>query len=207
MKMPGDEHIGAILEFLVKNGPSSKYAIAKATAISYPTVLRKIPGMAAAHAIHKIGEGKRGAEIYVATPKGTLIAYFGGHVRTSELFMALPGIMKYVRISLEELPAVKNPFGFVVDELPHKLSQLEDLKVEEAVSILGVILIWRHDEWYHEIGKEQMKNLLLWEEDYRILRFLVAGSINTLTKLSEQAMQLNKSSAKFLAEIDELAGR
>jgi len=121
--------------------------------------------------------------------------------------MALPGIMKHVHISLEELPAVKNPFGFVVDELPFKLSQLEDLKVEEAVSILGVILIWRHDEWYHEIGKEQMKNLLLWEEDYRILRFLVAGSINTLTKLSEQAMQLNKSSAKFLAEIDELAGR
>jgi len=207
MKMLGDEHIGAILEFLVKNGPASKYAIAKATAISYPTVLRKIPGMAAAHAIQKIGEGKRGAEIYVATPKGTLIAYFGGHVRTSELFMALPGIMKHVRISLEDLPAVKNPFGFVVDELPFKLSQLEDLRVEEAVSILGVILIWRHDEWYHEIGKEQMKNLILWEEDYRILRFLVAGSIKTLTKLSEQAMQLNKSSAKFLAEIDELAGR
>lgn len=205
--MPGDEHIGAILEFLVKNGPSSKYAIAKATTISYPTVLRKIPGMVAAHVIHKIGEGKRGAEIYVATPKGTLITYFGGHVRTSELFMALPGIMKHVQISLEELPAVKNPFGFVVDELPFKLSQLEDLKVEEAVSILGVILIWRHDEWYHEIGKEQMKNLLLWEEDYRILRFLVAGSINTLTKLSEQAMELNKSSVKFLAEIDELAGR
>jgi len=207
MKMPRDEHIGAILEFLVKNGPSSKYAISKGTDIPYPTVLRKIPGMVAAHAILKIGEGKRGAEIHVATPKGTLIAYFSGHVRTSELFLAMPGIMKHVRISLEDLPAVKNPFGFVVDELPFKLSQLEDLKVEEAVSILGVILIWRHDEWYHEIGKEQLKNLLIWEENYRILRFLVAGSINTLTKLGEQAMQLNKSSAEFLAEIDELTGR
>ncbi len=205
--MPSDGYIEAILVFLVKKGPSSKYAISKGTDIPYPTILRKIQAMIEAHVIQKIGMGKRGAQIYVATPKGTLIAYFSGHVRTSELFMALPAIMKHVRISLLELPAVKNPFGFVVDELPFKLSQLEDLKVEEAVSILGVILIWRHDEWYHEIGKEQLKSLMIWEENYHILRFLVAGAINTLTKLSAQAMQLNKSSAEFLSEIDELAGR
>lgn len=196
-----------IIEFLIKKGPSSKYAIAKGTAIPYPTVLRKLPEMENAHIVQKIGEGKRGAEIYIATPKGTLIAYFSGRVRTSELFMALPGIMKHVRLSLEELPAVKDPFGFLIGELPFNLSQLEDLKVEEAVSILGAILIWRHDEWYHEIGKEELKRLLSWEENYQLLRFLVAGSINTLQKLGEQAMRLITLTDEFLSEIDELAGR
>lgn len=196
-----------VIEFLIKRGPSSKYAIAKGTSIPYPTVLRKLPEMENAHIIQKIGEGKRGAEIYIATPKGTLIAYFSGRVRTSELFMALPGIMKHVRISLEELPAVKDPFGFLIGELPFKLSQLEDLKIEEAVSILGAILIWRHDEWYHEIGKEELKRLLSWKENYQLLRFLVAGSINTLQKLGEQAVRLIELTDEFLSEIDELAGR
>jgi hypothetical protein len=196
-----------IVEFLIKKGPSSKYAIAKGTSIPYPTVLRKLPEMENAHTVQKIGEGKRGAEIYIATPKGTLIAYFSGRVRTSELFMALPSIMKHVRLSLEELPAVKDPFGFLIGELPFKLSQLEDLKGEEAVSILGAILIWRHDEWYHEIGKEELKRLLSWKENYQLLRFLVAGSINTLQKLGEQAVRLIELTDEFLSEIDELAGR
>ena len=203
----GHGYTGSILKFLILNGPSSKYAIAKGTNISYPTVLRKIPGMAAAHVIQKIGVGKRGAEIYVATPKGTLIAYFSGLVRTPELFMALPMIMKHVPISLEDLPAVKNPFEFIVGELPFKLSQLEDLKVEEAVSILGVILIWRHGEWYHEIRKNELKKLLSWTENYRILRFLVAGSVNTLQKMGEQAMELSTRADKFLAEIEKLTGK
>ena len=203
----GHGYTGSILKFLILNGPSSKYAIAKGTDISYPTVLRKIPGMVAAHVIQKIGVGKRGAEIYVATPKGTLIAYFSGLVRTPELFMALPMIMKHVPISLEDLPAVKNPFEFIVGELPFKLSQLEDLKVEEAVSILGVILIWRHGEWYHEIRKNELKKLLSWTENYRILRFLVAGSVNTLQKMGEQAMELSARAEKFLAEIEKLTGK
>jgi len=196
-----------ILEFLIKKGPSSKYAIAKGTSIPYPTVLRKLPEMEKAHIIQKIGEGKRGAEIYVATPKGMLIAYFSGRVRTSELFLALPSIMKHVRISLEELPAVKDPFGFLIGELPFKLSQLEDLQVEEAVSILGAILIWRHDEWYHELGKEGLKRLLAWHENYQLLRSLVAGSMNTLQKMNEQAMRLITLADEFLSEIDELADR
>lgn len=204
---PSKHEYENILEFLIKKGPSSKYAISKGAAIPYPTVLRRIPGMEAAHIIQKVGEGKRSAKIYAATPKGTLLAYFAGRVRTSELFMALPRIMKHVHLSLEELPAVKNPFGFIVGELPFKLSQLEDLKVEEAVSILGAILVWRHDEWYHEIGKEELKRLLAWDENYWILRFLVAGSINTLGKMSEQAMRLSELADEFLSEIDELAGR
>jgi hypothetical protein len=163
--------------------------------------------MAAAHLVQKIGEGKRGAEIYVATPKGTLIAYFSGRVRTSELFMALPSIMKHVHVSLEELPVVKNPFEFLIGGLPFQLSQLEDLKVEEAVSILGVILIWRHDEWYHEIGKDELKRLLSWDENYQLLRFLVAGSVNTLGKMSEQAQRLSERADEFLSEIDGLASR
>jgi len=196
-----------IIEFLIKCGPSSKYAIAKGAAIPYPTVLRKLPEMEEAHLAQKIGEGKRGAEIHVATPKGMLIAYFSGYVRTTELFMALPGIMKYVQISLDDLPVVKNPFGYLIGGLPFKLAQLEDLKVEEAVSILGVILIWRHDEWYHEIGKEELERLLLWDKNYQLLRFLVAGSVNTLGKLSEQALRLSERSDDFLSELDELAGR
>jgi len=196
-----------ILEFLIKRGPSSKYAISKGAVIPYPTVLRKIAEMGEAHLIQKIAEGKRGAEIHVATPKGTLIAYFSGRVRTSELFIALPGIMKHVRISLAELPVVKNPFGFLVGGLPFKLSQLEDLKAEEAVSILGVILIWRHDEWYHEIGKEELERLLSWDENYQLLRFLVTGSVNTLGKMSEQALRLSERADEFITEIDEFAGR
>ena len=196
-----------VLEFLIKNGSSSKYAISKGTAIPYPTVLRKLPEMEEAHLIQKIGEGKRGAEIYVATPKGTLIAYFSGGVRTSELFMALPCIMRHVQISLEELPAVKNPFGFLIGGLPFTLAQLEDLKTEDAVSILGAILIWRHDEWYHEIGKEELARLLSWDENYQLLRFLVAGSINTLSKMSEQAQGLSERANEFITKIDELAGR
>ncbi|MHC1599749.1 MAG: hypothetical protein ACXQS5_02880 [Candidatus Methanospirareceae archaeon] len=206
MKMPKHEY-ERILEFLIKHGASSKYAISKGAAIPYPTVMRKLPEMAETHLVQKIGRGKRGAEIYVATPKGTLIAYFSGYVRTSELFMALPGIMKHVRISLAELPVVKNPFGFIIGGLPFKLSQLEDLKVEEAVSILGVILIWRHDEWYHEIGKDELERLLSWDENYRLLRFLVAGSVNTLEKMSEQAQRLSERADEFLSEIDELADR
>ena len=197
------EHIGVILEFLIKKGPSSKYAISKGTAVPYSTVLRKLPEMEAAYIIQKVGEGKRGAEIYVMTPKGALFAYFGGHVRTSELFVALPDIMKHVNLSLDELPAVSNPLGFILAELPFKLSRLEDLKVEEAVSILGVILVWRHDEWYHEIEKEKLRRLLSWEENYWILRLLIAGSINTLRKMSEQAMRLSERADKFLSEIDE----
>ena len=196
-----------VLEFLIKNGSASKYAISKGTAIPYPTVLRKLPEMEAAHLIQKIGEGKRGAEIYVATPKGTLIAYFSGRVRTAELFMALPDIMRHVQISLEELPAVKNPFGFLIGGLPFSLAQLEDLKAEDAVSILGAILIWRHDEWYHEIGKEELARLLSWDENYQLLRFLVAGSINTLSKMSEQAQGLSERANGFLSTLDELAGR
>jgi hypothetical protein len=206
MKMSKYEYIGAILEFLIKQGPSSKYAISKGAAISYPTVLRKLPEMEAAYIIQKVGEGKRGAEIYVATPKGALLAYFGGHVRTSELFVALPAIMKHVNLSLDELPAVSNPLGFVLAELPFKLSRLEDLKVEEAVSILGAILVWRHDEWYHEIEKEKLKRLLSWEENYRILRLLIASSINTLRKMSEQAMRLSERADEFLSEMEELVG-
>jgi len=204
--MPGHGHdyTGTILKFLILNGASSKYAIAKGTDIPYPTVLRKIPGMVASHVIQKVGVGKRGAEIYVVTPKGTLIAYFGGLVRTPELFRALPMIMKHVRVSLEDLPAVKNPFEFIVGELPFKLSKLEDLKVEEAVSILGVILIWRHGEWYHEIGKSELKRILSWTENYSILRFLVAGAVNTLLKMGEQAMELSTRANKFLGEIEEL---
>ncbi len=198
------DYTGAILKFLILNGPSSKYGIAKGTEISYTTVLRKIPGMVAAHVIQKVGEGKRGAEIYVVTPKGTLIAYFNGLVRTPELFMALPEIMKHVQVSMEDLPAVKNPFGFIVGELPFKLSQLEDLKVEEAVSILGVLLIWQHEEWYHEIGKDELRKLLSWRENYHILRFLVAGSVSTLEKMSEQAEELSARAEKFLAEIEQL---
>ncbi|MHC1624073.1 MAG: hypothetical protein ACXQTR_05735 [Candidatus Methanospirareceae archaeon] len=204
--MPKHEY-ERILEFLIKHGASSKYAVSKGAAIPYPTVMRKLPEMAETHLVQKIGRGKRGAEIYVATPKGTLIAYFSGYVRTSELFMALPGIMKHVRISLAELPVVKNPFGFIIGGLPFKLSQLEDLKVEEAVSILGVILIWRHDEWYHEIGKDELERLLSWDENYRLLRFLVAGSVNTLEKMSEQAQRLSERADEFLSEIDELADR
>jgi len=201
------EYVGAILEYLLKKGPSSKYAISKGTAIPYPTVLRKLPEMEVAYTILKVGEGKRGAEIYVATPKGALLAYFGGHVRTSELFVALPVIMKHVNFSLDELPAVSNPLGFILAELPFKLSRLEDLKVEEAVSILGMILVWRHDEWYHEIGKEELKRVLFWEENYQILRLLIAGSVNTLRKMSEQATRLSELADKFLSEIEELRER
>ena len=196
-----------ILEFLIKNGSSSKYAISRGADIPYPTVLRKLPEMGEAHLVQKIGEGKRGAEIYVATPKGTLIAYFSGRVNTSELFMALPSIMRHVQVSLEELPAVKDPFGFLIGALPFTLSQLEDLKVEEAVSILGAILIWRHDEWYHEIGKAELKRLLSWDENYQLLRFLVAGSVNTLEKMSEQAQSLSGRANEFLSKIDGLADR
>jgi len=206
MRRAGHEY-EEILEFLIKKGPSSKYAIGKGAAIPYPTVLRKLPEMERLRIIQKIGEGKRGAEIYVATPKGMLIAYFSGCVRTSELFLALPGIMKHVRISVEELPAVKDPFGFLIGKLPFTLSQLEDLKVEEAVSILGAILIWRHDEWYHELGKEELKRLLAWDENYQLLRSLVAGSINTLQKMNEQAMRLIRLADEFRLELDELAGR
>lgn len=39
--------------------------------------------------------------------------------------------MKHGWKSLEELPAGKNPLGFLNGEFPFKLSQLEDLKVEE----------------------------------------------------------------------------
>lgn len=205
--MAGSEYTDAILEFLIKNGHASKYAIAKGTAIAYPTVLRNLPKMANAHVVHKIGDGKRGAEIYAATPKGTIIAYFHGRVRTSELFMALPAIMKHVPLSLEDLPAVKDPFGFIIEELLFKLSQLEDLKLEEAVSILGAILIWRHDEWYHEIGKENLKRLLAWDENYQILRILVAGAINTLDKMNEQAKGLSEHANDFLVEMDECAAR
>ncbi|MHC1610625.1 MAG: hypothetical protein ACXQTW_03330 [Candidatus Methanospirareceae archaeon] len=206
MKMPKHEY-ERILEFLIKHGASSKYGISKGAAIPYPTLLRKIPEMGAAHLIQKIGRGKRGAEIYVATPKGALISYFSGDVRTSELFMALPHIMKHVRISLPELPVVKDPFGFIIGGLPFKLSQLEDLKVEEAVSILGLILIWRHDEWYHEIGKGELKRLLSWDENYRLLRVLVAGSVKTLGKMSEEAERLSGRAEEFIREIDELADR
>ena len=202
---PSKQEYERVLEFLIKNGPSSKYAISKGTVIPYPTVLRKLPEMDEARLIKKIGEGKRGAEIYVATPKGTLMAYFSGRVRIAELFMALPGIMRYVQIPLEELPAVKNPFGFLIGGLPFMLSQLEDLKVEDAVSILGAILIWHHDEWYHEIGKEKLARLLSWDENYQLLRFLVAGSISTLEKMSEQAQQLSELANEFLSQLDELA--
>ena len=202
---PSKQEYERVLEFLIKNGPSSKYAISKGTGIPYPTVLRKLPEMDEARLIQKIGEGKRGAEIYVATPKGTLIAYFSGRVRTAELFMALPGIMRYVQIPLEDLPAVKNPFGFLIGGLPFTLSQLEDLKVEDAVSIVGAILIWRHDEWYHEIGKEELARLLSWDENYQLLRFLVAGSVSTLEKMSEQAQQLSELANEFLSQLDELA--
>ncbi|MCW3129120.1 MAG: hypothetical protein N2V75_03345 [Methanophagales archaeon] len=198
------EYIGAVLEFLIKKGPSSKYAISKGTAIPYPTILRKLPELEAAYIIQKVGEGKRGAEIYMMTPKGALIAYFGGHVRTSELFVALPAIMKHVRLSLDELPAVSNPLGFILTELPFKLSRLEDLKVEEAVSILGAILVWRHDEWYHEIKREKLKRLLSWEENYQILRLLIDSSINTLRKMSEQALRLSERADEFLSEIEGL---
>ncbi len=201
------EHIGAVLEFLMKKGPSSKYAISKGASVPYPTVLRKLPELEAAYIIQKVGEGKRGAEIYMMTPKGALIAYFGGHVKTSELFIALPAIMKHVHLSLDELPVVSNPLGFILAELPFKLARLEDLKVEEAVSILGAILVWKHDEWYHEIEKKKLKGILTWEENYHILRLLIAGSINTLRKMSEQAMRLSKRADEFLLEIEELRGR
>ena len=125
MKIARSEYTDSILEFLIKGGQASKYAIAKGTAIPYPTVLRNLPKMVTAHVVHKIGEGKRGAEIYAATPKGTIIAYFRGRVRTSELFMALPAIMKHVPLSLEDLPAVKDPFGFIIEELLLKLLKLE----------------------------------------------------------------------------------
>ncbi|HID20283.1 MAG TPA: hypothetical protein EYP28_05045 [Methanophagales archaeon] len=207
MKISRSEYIVTILEFLIKKGPSSKYAISKGAAIPYPTVLRKLPEMAEGHMVQKVGVGKRGAEIYVATPKGTLITYFAGRVRASELFMALPSIMRHVPLSLEELPVVKDPFGFIMGELPFKLSQVEDMRVEEAVSILGVILIWRHDEWYHEIGKENLKRLLSWAENYRILRYLVAGTISPLEKMNEQAKRLSELAEDFLAEMDECAGR
>ena len=207
MKIARSEYTDSILEFLIKSGQASKYAIAKGTAIPYPTVLRNLPKMVKAHVVHKIGEGKRGAEIYAATPKGTIIAYFHGRVRTAELFMALPAIMKHVPLSLEDLPAVKDPFGFIIEELLLKLSQLEDLKLEEAVSILGAILIWRHDEWYHEIGKENLKRLLSWDENYQVLRILVAGAINTLDKMNEQTNGLSEHANAFLAEMGEYAGR
>jgi hypothetical protein len=112
--------------------------------------------------------------------------------------------MRYVQIPLEDLPAVKNPFGFLIGGLPFTLSQLEDLKVEDAVSILGAILIWRHDEWYHELGKEELERLLSWDENYQLLRFLVAGSISTLEKMSEQAQQLSELANEFLSQLDEL---
>jgi len=63
--MPKYEYIGAILEYLLKKGPSSKYAISKGTAIPYSTVLRKLPEMDAAYIIQQVAEGKRGAEIYM----------------------------------------------------------------------------------------------------------------------------------------------
>jgi len=161
--------------------------------------------MERAHLILKIGVGKRGAEIYVATPKGTLIAYFSGRVATAELFLALPEIMKHVQISLDDLPAVKNPLGFLIGGLPFTLANLEDLKPDEAVSILGALLIWRHDEWYHEIGERELAQLLSWHENYQLLRFLVAGSVNTLSRMSEQAQQLSARASVFLSEMDELA--
>lgn len=201
------EYLGAILKFLIKKGPSSKYAISKGTAIPYPTVLRKLPEMEATQIIRKIGEGKRGAEIHVITPKGALLAYFDGHVRASELFVALPPIMKHVHLSLDELPAVSNPLGFIIGELPFKLSRLEDLKEEEAISILGAILVWKHDEWYHEIEKENLQKLLSWKENYQILRLLIAGSVNTLQAMSEQTTRLRVLAEKFLVEIEELAAR
>jgi hypothetical protein len=204
---PAKHEYERILEFLIKNGSASKYGIAKETAIPYPTVLRKLPVMERAHLIQKIGVGKRGAEIYVATPKGTLIAYFSGRVETAELFMALPEIMKHVQISLDDLPAVKNPLGFLIGGLPFTLANLEDLKPEEAVSILGAILIWRHDEWYHEIGERELAQLLSWHENYQILRFLVAGSVNTLGRMSEQAQQLSARASVFLSKMDELANQ
>jgi hypothetical protein len=70
-----------------------------------------------------------------------------------------------------------------------------------------MILIWRHDEWYHEIGKEELKRLLSWEENNQILRLLIAGSVNTLRKMSEQATRLSELADKFLSEIEELRER
>ncbi len=72
---------------------------------------------------------------------------------------------------------------------------------------MGAILIWRHDEWYHEIGKENLKRLLSWDENYQVLRILVAGAINTLDKMNEQANGLSEHANAFLAEMGEYAGR
>jgi hypothetical protein len=39
------------------------------------------------------------------------------------------------------------------------------------------------------------------------LRYLVAGTINTLEKMNEQAKRLSGRAEDFLAEMDECAGR
>jgi len=204
---PARREYERILEFLIKNGTASKYAIAKGTAIPYPTLLRKLPEMAGAHLVQRIGEGKRGAELYVATPKGTLIAYFSGRVSTAELFLALPGVMKHVHLMMEELPAVKDPVGFLIGGLPLSLAPVEDLTPEDAVSMLGAILIWRHDEWYHELGDDELERLLSWAENYQLLRFLVSGSVETLRKMSDQAQSLSERAQAFVSRLDELAHR
>lgn len=203
MKSRRYEYIGRILGILIKEGPSSKYGISKGSSIPYPTVLRKLPGMAGVHMVKKVGEGDRGAEIYVATPKGALLAYFGGFVDTYDLFVALPTVMEYVSFSLTELPAVKDPLGFILGELPFKLSRLEELRVEEVVSILGAILVWRHEEWYHRISKRDLKQILSSDANYQTLRLLVAGSIDTLRKMGEQTKRLSEKAGEFLLEIDE----
>jgi len=196
------EYINDILEFLTKKGPSSKYKIAKGVKIPYPTILRKLPELEKIGMIKKIGEGKRKAEIYVSTPTGALLSYFNQRVNASELFLATPTIMKYVETRNEELPAIKDPLGFMVGELPFKLSRLERLKVEEAISALGAILVLKHDEWYHQIDKEELKHLLASEENYRILTRIVSNSVFALKKIGDQANHLRGLSEKFLLELE-----
>jgi len=198
------EYINDILELLTKRGPSSKYRIAKGSRIPYPTILRKLPELEKAGMIKRIGEGKRGAEIYVATPTGALLSYFNQRVNASELFLATPTIMKYVETRNEELPAIKDPLGFMVGELPFKLSRLERLKVEEAISALGAILVLKHDEWYHRIDKEELKHLLASEENYQILKRLVSNSMVALEKIGDQANHLRSLSEKFLVELERI---
>lgn len=198
------EYINNILEFLTKRGPSSKYRIAKGSRIPYPTILRKLPELEKAGMIKRVGEGKRGAEIYIATPTGALLSYFNERVNAFELLLATPTIMKYVETPLEELPAIKDPLGFIVGELPFKLSRLERLRVEEAVSALGAILVLKHDEWYHQMDKEELKRLLASEESCRTLQQIVLNSIAALEKMEEQTSHLRSLAEKFLAEIEEL---
>lgn len=190
-----------VLSTLLRLGPLSKYKMSKETGIPYPTVLRLVPALTKAGLMARVGIEKRGAEIYVATPTGALLSYFSGRIKSAELFQATPIILAHMKTPIGDISAAKDPLRFV-EELPFRLAQLEHMRPEEAVSLLGALLISKHEEWYREvINKGGLKGVFPSERDRSSLKQAVAASIETLTKMEEQIKHLRKLAHRFLSEI------